>query len=89
MENIIEFEVMSSQTELEEFEHTTIYKDFINELAIRIAHLKAGLMDDELVLSGRQYDVFRGGIKNMEQMKEIFRDLAGGKASQDNAACNQ
>jgi hypothetical protein len=84
-----DFEILSTQSELEGFEETTIYKDYAKELDVRITALTMCLRDAEMKFSGREYDMFRGGIKNMEQMKEIFRDLAGGKASQDNATRNQ
>lgn len=69
-------EFKSSPEEFYSFMKTSIYHDFINELNIRIKALTDELIDDEQEHAGRSYDLFRGGLKNMKQMKDIFNDMA-------------
>jgi hypothetical protein len=82
-----EFEILSTKEALLGFEQTTIYKDYVKELDVRIDELTNALQDEGF--SGRQYDVFRGGIKNMKQMKTVFQDLAYGKAGQSQLQNNE
>lgn len=56
-----------------------MYTDLMNELDNRIEALTILLRDEDLVKTGRDYDLYRGGLKNMEQMKTIFHDLMNNK----------
>lgn len=72
-------EFKSSPEEMRSFINSTLHKDFVNELSIRILMLSNKLTDFDMEHSEREYDLFRGGIKNMEQMKTIFADMAEAK----------
>lgn len=72
-------EFVSSPMEFNSFMETSVYKDFCNELDIRIEMLTSKLDDEDMEYSGRDYDLFRGGIRNMRQMKLIFNDMAAAK----------
>ena len=78
-----EFEILSTEGELRGFIESSMYKDFSNELDIRIAALLEMLTDENLQGTGRFYDLTRGGIKNLRQMKDVFEDLLYGRVSQD------
>lgn len=77
------FEILSTEGELRGFVDSSMYKDFVSELDVRIHELVMNLEDSELSHTGRFYDLLRGGIKNMRQMKDIFEDLLHERISQD------
>lgn len=72
-------DIISSEESFNNFMQGTIYKDFINELSIRIAQLQELLEDTDLDYTGRHYDLFRGGILCLRQMKDIFNCLKDNK----------
>ena len=74
--------IISEVGTLESFHETSLYTDFENEINIRIQQLQELLEDTELMYSGRHYDLFRGGILCLRQMKDIFGDLARNKTDQ-------
>ena len=78
-----EFMIHSSVGQFDGFIASSLYKDFCTELDVRIDRLIAKLEDENLEHNGRYYDLLRGGIKNMRQMKGIFQDLMHGKETQD------
>lgn len=67
--------MLSSPEEFQTFMETSVYKDFLSELDIRVEELLRLLTDEDLEYTGRDYDLFRGGVKNLNQMKVIFEDL--------------
>ena len=71
--------IVSSPGDFRVFMESSIYRDFLKELDNRIEMLDVSLRDEELEHTGRHYDLFRGGIKNMNQMKTIFEDLLNNK----------
>ena len=74
-------EFKSSPEEFRSFMQTSVFTDFKNELDIRINMLTSKLDDEDMEYNGRHYDLFRGGIRNMKQMKDIFTDMALAKES--------
>lgn len=60
---------------IEEFKKTSVFRDFIYEVDVRMKYLESLLLDIDLKHSGREYDLFRGGLKNLNDMKEIFNDI--------------
>ena len=77
----MEDKFISSPGDFHSFMETSVYKDFCNELDIRIEMLTMKLDDEHMEYSGRDYDLFRGGIRNMRQLKLIFNDMACAKES--------
>ncbi len=80
----VDIEIFSEADEFARFIEGSLHRDFINELNVRIHQLNELLEDEDLQWSGRHYDLFRGGIKNMRQMKEIFHGLRENKEAQMN-----
>lgn len=72
-------EFVSSPMEFNSFMETSVFRDFCNELNIRIEQLTSMLDDEDMKYSGREYDLFRGGIRTHKQMKLIFTDMAAAK----------
>jgi len=72
---MLEERIISSAGDIKVFIESSIHNDFIHELNIRIEKLQDLLYDPEQDYNGRDYDVFRGGMRNLREMKEIFNDL--------------
>ena len=79
-------EIRSSSGEFKIFTESSVYTDFQNELDIRIKMLRDLMEDPDMKHTGRDYDVFRGGLKNLRQMKEIFTDLYENKKEDEERA---
>lgn len=75
-------QIFSSIESLHTFQEGSIYNDYVNEINVRIQQLQELLEDTGLEYSGRHYDLFRGGILCLRQMKDIFNDLMRNKEDQ-------
>lgn len=71
--------IISSQQALENFIQSSIHTDFMNELSIREHMINTALDDTELQYTGRQYDMFRGGKRMLNELRTIFEDLLENK----------
>ena len=65
----------ASKEEIREFINSGLYQDFLDELDIRINELTVYLDDFDRIYNGRDYDMFRGGKRNMMEMKRIFPEF--------------
>ena len=74
-------EINSSVGEINNFAESTLHQDYIRELDLRIEETSMMLDDFDSQYTGRQYDVFRGRKRNLQEMKEIFLEMAKNKAS--------
>jgi len=73
--------IRSSPEDLRRFLSSTIYKDFISEIDLRLIQTSLMLEDFECQFSGRQYDMFRGRKRNLLEMKQLFSDMLQNKIS--------
>jgi hypothetical protein len=65
----------AAASQVEQFLESALYQDFINEIQYRISYLDGLLTDLDLKYSGRDYDMFRGGKKNLLEMIELFPQM--------------
>ncbi len=72
-------EFMASPNEFAEFMSTYVYRDYLTEITIREAETVGLLEDVDNEYSGRDYDRFRGRLKNLREMKDIFIGLMENK----------
>ena len=75
--------ILSTPTEIERFTHSTLHKDYQNEIDLRIAYLTYLLDDLECQFTGRFYDMFRGGKRNLLEMKLLFTEMIKNKTSDE------
>jgi hypothetical protein len=75
--------ILSTPEEIRRFIDSSIYKDYINELDLRLAETTVMLDDFDTKFTGRQYDTFRGRKRNLLEMKELFIDMVSNKISDD------
>ena len=68
-------QVDSTVEEIDFFTKGILHKDFQRELTVRINILNKMLTDPQLKYSGRDYDVFRGGLRMAEEVKNLFIDI--------------
>lgn len=73
-------EIRSSVEEFNAFINSSVHQDFLAELNVRIEYLTGLVVDLDLAATGRDYDMFRGGIKNLREMREIFTQLRDNKS---------
>lgn len=71
----MDIEYKSTPEQIKSFMETMVYQDFLAELEYRSQEMMLALVDPELLLTGRHYDKTRGGILNMEQMKDVFSTI--------------
>ncbi len=80
-------DVNSSPGEFKKFMEGSIYGDYLREIKVREDETIGLLEDPDSEYSGRDYDRFRGRLKNLREMKDIFigmmenkmNDLEGGE----------
>ena len=70
--------VNSSKGEVATFLDSTLHQDFQRELNLRIEILTGMLEDPDLVYTGRDYDVFRGGKRAFTEIRNLFEDIYNG-----------
>lgn len=68
-------EIMSTQEQIDTFIKGSLHQDYLNELDCRIEYYKEGLVDQDITYTGRDYDVLRGFITNLRNMRELFTDM--------------
>lgn len=71
--------IISSSGELGNFIDSSIHRDFLAELDVRISYYKECLVDQNVEFTGREYDVFRGFITNLRHVRGIFEQLKDNK----------
>lgn len=74
--------VNSSLHEISSFIETELHADFQREISLRIENLNTLLSDQDLKYTGRDYDVFRGGIRAFTEVLNIFKDMQSGLIEQ-------
>ena len=85
MTNYIEYdedydvlEVISVAGDFDLFIASTLHTDFQTAIDLRIEMLNTMLSDPKLIHSGRDYDVFRGGLRMAEEVRNMFTDIRDG-----------
>jgi len=68
-------EVTSGEADFDMFIKSTLHTDFQIAIDLRIEMLNGMLSDPKLIHSGRDYDVFRGGLRMAEEVRNMFTDI--------------
>jgi len=68
-------EVTSGEADFDMFIKSTLHTDFQTAIDLRIEMLNGMLSDPKLIHSGRDYDVFRGGLRMAEEVRNMFTDI--------------
>jgi len=71
-------EVVSAPADFDLFIKSTLHTDFQTAINLRIEMLNNMLSDPKLIHTGRDYDVFRGGLRMAEEVKNMFIDIRDG-----------
>ena len=66
----------SSPGQIEDFTKGLVFKDFLHEIEIRLEAHRSILEDPEAQMTGREYDIVRGVIFELRNMKLIFHNIA-------------
>jgi len=67
--------IVSSPNDINSFMQSSVYVDYLYELEIRISETIGLLEDDMSQYTGRDYDKFRGRLKNLKEMKDLFINM--------------
>ncbi len=70
-----EREVLSTVEMVSNFLESSLFKDYLDEIDIRLAPLYDVLEDRQLAHTGRHYDWVRGGLETFKHMRNIFNEL--------------
>lgn len=76
-------DIKSSAGEINSFMESSLHEDFLSELDFRIALYKEYLVDSNVELSGREYDVLRGFVTNLRHTKDVFNMLYEAKGEKE------
>lgn len=71
----IDDSIDSSAEDIQAFMSSSLYKDFLKVINTGVICLTERLKDTNLTYTLRDYDLFRGGIKNLEEMGDLFPQL--------------
>jgi len=71
--------IISSVEDISDFMKSSLYKDFLKVVNTGVDCLTVYLRDTNQEYTIRDYDLFRGGIKNLEEMTELFPQLLEAK----------
>jgi hypothetical protein len=82
---LVNIDMESTIMELDEFMQTPVYRDYLKELSLKIDMLNDALADVNLECTGRHYDLFRGGLKNANELMGVFEMMRDNKESYENA----
>lgn len=73
----MEYEPKSSPNNINSFMETVLYKDYLNEIDLRLEESIELVLQPEatLNLTGLTGDIIKGRIKNLREMKTVFEDI--------------